>query len=164
MILFIHKNVAGPSCNGLSLVCLGKPCWPASFHSFSWTIQWDNTCRSPFEFWQQMGQRFLSPDSVCLVTALLYPLADTDMLYSLNKISCQTLWLDSYLWTLNKQAKTFNVNNRYSAIYFETETKTSPYIKLADLHFIKCTESIIRLSCSTHRLIKSTDLSSSQEA
>lgn len=31
--------------------------------SFSWTIQHHRSCHCSFEFWQQMGQRFLSPDA-----------------------------------------------------------------------------------------------------
>lgn len=35
---------------------------PASSHSFSWTIQRHRSCHCSFEFCQQMGQRFPSPD------------------------------------------------------------------------------------------------------
>ena len=52
--------------------------WPASFPSFSWTIQRHKTCLCSFEFWQQMGQRFLSPDPVRLYAALLYSLEAID--------------------------------------------------------------------------------------
>lgn len=36
--------------------------WPLLL-SFSWTIQRQRSCHCSFEFWQQMGQRFLSPDA-----------------------------------------------------------------------------------------------------
>lgn len=118
--------------------------WLASSPSYSWTIQRHKTCHCSFEFWQQMGQRFLSPDPIRLCTALLYSPWATDtyghpLKSEHNRLSDSLMDL-YWFWTLNKEQTQYlhtTVQLFCCLLRIQAETKTFNCLKLADLNFIK---------------------------